>query len=213
MVRIIGVEPVELTVTVAVRAVSAGFAAAVTVIVLSFEPEVWERLSHAASSLTVQLTLDVILNACRSPAAAKPSVLGVTVRKRSKTTPVCVTLTVTYPAPAPFIVITAVRPGSVTSVIGSTFTYTVPLLRPEAGDTFAHEALLLTVQLVLETIVKLFCSPAWTKLSEVGDTDKDVAPRILKSFQTGAALYFASVPGGTLRKQSHVFTLLNTLSL
>jgi len=52
-------------------------------------------------------------------------------------------------------------------------TVIVPLLEPEEGETVIHEAVpLLTVQLVLEEIVKDFCSPKDEKLSEDVETVK-----------------------------------------
>ena len=57
----------------------------------------------------------------------------------------------------PVTVIIAIR--LVSPVMASTVTVTVPLLLPEAGDTVNQEASMLTVQVVLEEMVKVFCPP------------------------------------------------------
>jgi hypothetical protein len=66
-------------VTVAVRWLVIVFASAVTLIVPSLLPEAGETVSHVASSLAVQLTLEVTAMDLASPAAVKLSVAGETV--------------------------------------------------------------------------------------------------------------------------------------
>ena len=71
-VMVCAVTPVALTVMVAVRAVAAVLAEAVTVTVALFVPEAGETVSHVgALLLTVQSVLDVTVKDCSCPAVAK----------------------------------------------------------------------------------------------------------------------------------------------
>jgi len=63
---------------VAVRAEVEPFAAAVTVTELLLKPLAVENVSHEAEDVTFHVTLDVTLNVCEAPAAAKLSVVGET---------------------------------------------------------------------------------------------------------------------------------------
>jgi len=58
-------------------------------------------------------------------------------------------------------------------------TVTIPLLEPDSGDTVSHvAALLLTVQLILEATVNVFCSPDARNSRDVSDTVKTGATPI-----------------------------------
>ena len=63
----------------------------------------------------------------------------------------CVTLMVCDTAPVPLTVTVAVR--CVVPVLLVAVRATVPLFIPETGETVSHEALLLTVQFVLDVMV------------------------------------------------------------
>ena len=59
-------------------------------------------------------------------------------------------------------------------------TVTVPLFVPEVGETVSQEAEpLLTVQLVLEETVKVFCSPENKKLNEDDDKVNSFSPCVM----------------------------------
>ena len=97
-----GVNPVPLTVIVAVRGNADGLASAVTVIVPVFVPDDAERVSHVAVPLlTVQFVLDVTVNELFPPAARKLSVAVDTVNDSNLA---CVTSTVRE-MPSPVTVI------------------------------------------------------------------------------------------------------------
>ena len=51
-------------------------------------------------------------------------------------------------------------------------TMTEPLFEPEAGETVSQVALLLTVQLILEDMVKICCTPVFAKFNEEVETVK-----------------------------------------
>jgi len=141
----------------AVRAEAPVFAEAVTVTVPLFEPETGETVSHVGSLLlTVQDVLEVIVNVCCCPSAAKFKVFGDTVRVGFVVPATCVTLIVRVVTPVPFIVTMAFR--AVLYGFAAAVTVTVPLFAPEAGETVSHVgSLLLTVQAVLDEIVNDCC--------------------------------------------------------
>jgi hypothetical protein len=71
--------PPPLTVTVPVRRLVVVLAAAVTLMAPLLLPEAGETASHEASLSAVQLTLEVTVTDCVSPAAVKSSVVVETV--------------------------------------------------------------------------------------------------------------------------------------
>ena len=108
MVR--AVTPVPLTVMIATRAVVLVLAATVTDIVPLFEPEVGEMVSHSgALLLTVQFVLEVIVNVCCCPVAAKTIPLVDKVRFGADDAPDCVTVMVLAVTSVPVTVMVAVR--------------------------------------------------------------------------------------------------------
>jgi hypothetical protein len=195
--------PPPLTVRVAVRWIVAVFASAVTLIGPSLLPEAGETVIQAASSLAVQLTLEVTATIVVEPADAKSSVAGKTVSEAAAAA--CVMLTVRS-MPPPLTVIVAVRVPVV--VLASAVTLIVSSLLPEAGETVIHAASSLAVQLTLEVTATDSVEPAAAKSSVAGETVSDSAPGIKKSFQTSAAPYAASVPGGTCSVTADSITLL-----
>ena len=163
------VKSAPLTVTVASRVMTDVLAVAVTLTVALPFPEAGDTVHHDASLLTVHPALVVTVKVFCSPATAKLSDVGETDRLVDGAA-VCVTLIVFAATPVPLMVTVAVR--CVVEVFATAATVTVPLLFPEAGDTVHHAALLLTVQLVFDVIVKVFCSFEAEKLREFDETDK-----------------------------------------
>ena len=139
--------------------------AADTVMVPLLEPEEGDTVSHEAEPLlTVQLVLEVTEKVFCSLEDEKLSEDGDTDKLGAS----CVTLIVRV-IPPPLTVMFAVR----CEVVAVAVTVIVPLFEPEAGETVSQdEALLLTLQLILDEIVNCFCSPELEKLNEFNETDK-----------------------------------------
>ena len=158
------VTPVALTVTITVRSLVVVLAAAVKVTVPSPLPEAGDTVNHTALLLTVQLVLDVTVHVFCSPPAIKLNDDGETIRVGAA----CVTLMVCEVTPVPLTVTVAVRWLAV--VLAAAVKVTVPSPLPEAGAIVSHAALLLTVQLVLDVTVHVFCSLLAIKLNDDGET-------------------------------------------
>ena len=161
--------PTPLTVMVAIRGDAPVLAAAVTVTVPLSAPPVGETISQPASLPTVQFVLEATVKIFCSPTSEKSRILVETVKVNvSATVACCVTLTVRDVTPVPLMVMVAVRDD--TPVLAAATTVTVPLSEPEAGVMVSHDALLPTVQLTLDVMLKVRCSPAAAKLSMTGET-------------------------------------------
>ena len=156
-----------LTVIVAIRWVVLKLSEAVTVTVPLFAPVFGEIVSHVGSSLlTVQFVLEMTLKVRCWLAEVKLKEFCDTVS--AGIAPACVTLIVLGVTSVPLTVIVAVR--CVKPVLAVTFTVTVPLFAPVAGDTVSHVSLLLTIHSVLELMLKLCSWPSEVKLKEFCDT-------------------------------------------
>jgi len=161
------VRPPPANVMVAVRAAPV-LAATVTFTVLSLEPEAGETVAHAAELTAVQLTLEETVILCELSTAVNVSDAGESVSEGAGVgaATVCEMLTVRV-RPPPVNVIVAVRPLLVLVV---TVTLIAPLLLPEAGETVAHVALLVAVQLTLDATVILCELPTPANSSDIGET-------------------------------------------
>ena len=162
------VTPVPLTVSVAVRLDVVIFCAAVTVIVSLSFPEAGEIVSHEALLLTAHSVLEETTNVFCSTESAKLSEVGEMDKTGAPAS--CVTLIVCAVTPAPLTVMVAVRFDVV--VFCAAVTVIVSLSKPEAGEIVSHDALLETVQSVLEVIAKVFCSPEKAKFNESDEMDR-----------------------------------------
>jgi len=142
-VMVFAVTPVPLIVIVAVRAVAAVLAAAVTVTVALFVPEAVETVSHVgALLLTVHAVLDVTVNDCCCPVAAK--LMEAVDSVSAGVCPFCTTVMVWAGRSDTLTVIIAVR----SAVVGLAITVTVISSSPDPEVLLkvSHAALLLTVQ-------------------------------------------------------------------
>ena len=159
------------TITVAVRSVDDGLAVTVTVTVPSFDPEEGVTVSQEVAlllPLVVQSMLEATVNVSL-PAAGEKFKEAVDAVKKGAA-PACVTLMVRV-MPLPLMVIVAVRPE--VDVWPAAVTLTVPSFVPDDRETVSHVSEpLLTVQIVLDSIVNVCCSPAAGKLNEAGVTVK-----------------------------------------
>ena len=149
--------PPPVKVTVAVRALVAGLARAVTVTVVSFGAAAGETISQAASSLALQLMLAVTSNS--AVAASAPN--GIADRESAIAAAPADWVTATFLViPPPAMTTNALRGFTVGLAVTATVIIESPV--PLAGETVSHAASALALQLMLELTVK----PALPELAE-----------------------------------------------
>ena len=154
---------------VAVRENAVVLAATVTVIVPLFDPATGETVNHGELLRASQFVLDSIVNVMDSPEGEK--LIEVRDKVKYSAVPSCVTLMVCVRSPA-LTVMVAFR--SIAEGLAVALTVTVPLLEPEDGKTVSQDvSLLLTVQLVLDSIANVFSSDDDKKVNEVVDADRE----------------------------------------
>ena len=66
----------------------------------------------------------------------------------------------------------AIAAARALDVLGAVVIVIVSLLEPDDGETVAHEALLLAVQLMFDVMINSLCSPEAMKLAELVEADK-----------------------------------------